>query len=277
MKQPLMPFSGPAGRVPCRGLGPGDRFSRILLDLAIWRGLLSLGEPFRRVLALLLFLARSSLTLAGDCKRAVWQAVGWLSAPPRTPLFRKLGYGFAGARRWHLALGESHSDVASCAPSISGCQQGLTIRAWACAASIVVFAVVRELLRRLREASEESLLQIRACTRRMSGATTWKEWSEAAEQLDALQAARGSRGSTDQWKRETRLYDRKLLDQRLRHLKAVRARGDVSEMMFAVRADLLRNLGNMTNRCTLQPAHTSWLLTYHGLLSGTSCKAMQSP
>ena len=47
---------------------------------------------------------------------------------------------------------------------------------------------------------------------------------------------------------EMRLYDRRLLEERLKHLREVRERGQISEMMFAVRADLLRNLGNMTNR-----------------------------
>ena len=40
----------------------------------------------------------------------------------------------------------------------------------------------------------------------------------------------------------------RLLEERLKHLREVRERGHISEMMFAVRADLLRNLGNMTNR-----------------------------
>jgi len=35
--------------------------------------------------------------------------------------------------------------------------------------------------------------------------------------------------------------------ERVQHLRAVKKRGDVHEMMFAVRADLLRNLGNMCN------------------------------
>ena len=35
--------------------------------------------------------------------------------------------------------------------------------------------------------------------------------------------------------------------ERLAYLRRVRARGDVAEMMFAMRSDLLRNLGNMTN------------------------------
>ncbi|KAK9795501.1 hypothetical protein WJX73_009996 [Symbiochloris irregularis] len=123
MKGPATSFTGPAGRLPCRSLSPGDKFSSILLDVAIWRGLLALGEPVRRLLAALLFLARSGLTLAGDLKRGLWQALGWLSAPPRTPAIRQLGLNLAGARRWHYAL-----------------------------ASLVIWAAVREVTRRLLRA-----------------------------------------------------------------------------------------------------------------------------
>lgn len=42
-----------------------------------------------------------------------------------------------------------------------------------------------------------------------------------------------------------RLYDRRLIQQRLRHLRVVRERGDAGEMAFALRSDLLRNLGNI--------------------------------
>ena len=50
------------------------------------------------------------------------------------------------------------------------------------------------------------------------------------------------------WKRDTKLYDRRLVEERLRHLRAVRKGGKIADMMFAVRSDLLRNLGNMANR-----------------------------
>ena len=42
-------------------------------------------------------------------------------------------------------------------------------------------------------------------------------------------------------------FDRELVEERLRLLRASRASGDVGEMMFALRADLLRSLGNVTN------------------------------
>ena len=42
-------------------------------------------------------------------------------------------------------------------------------------------------------------------------------------------------------------FDRELVEERLRLLRASRASGDVGEMMFALRADLLRSLGNVTS------------------------------
>ena len=58
----------------------------------------------------------------------------------------------------------------------------------------------------------------------------------------------GGLGLDARWRQETQLYDRRLLMERVQHLRAVKKSGDVHEMMFAVRADLLRNLGNMCNR-----------------------------
>ena len=54
-------------------------------------------------------------------------------------------------------------------------------------------------------------------------------------------------------------YDRELVEERLRLLVQSRASGDVGEMMFALRADLLRNLGNVTNigRRLHEPEHRS--------------------
>ena len=82
----------------------------------------------------------------------------------------------------------------------------------------------------------------------MAEATEYKVWSAAATRLERLQGVDGKDGMA-RWKRETRLYDRKLLEERVQHLRAVKKRADVHEIMFAVRADLLRNLGNMCNRC----------------------------
>ena len=72
-----------------------------------------------------------------------------------------------------------------------------------------------------------------------------REWSDAAGKLEQLLSVRQDPVAAAAL--ESRLYDRRLLQQRLRVLQAVRERGDPSEMMFALRSDLLRNLGNMAN------------------------------
>jgi TAG lipase/steryl ester hydrolase/phospholipase A2/LPA acyltransferase len=78
----------------------------------------------------------------------------------------------------------------------------------------------------------------------MGEATTFETWSLAATRLDALDGL-DPRDAAARWARETSLYDRRLLTARTAHLRAVRACGDVPEMAFALRTDLLRNLGNM--------------------------------
>lgn len=82
----------------------------------------------------------------------------------------------------------------------------------------------------------------------MDAAPTYEEWALAATRLDQLEG-HGEREQASRWQREIRLYDRQLLKDRVRDLRRVRQHGKLGEMIFAVRADLLRNLGNMTNRC----------------------------
>lgn len=84
-----------------------------------------------------------------------------------------------------------------------------------------------------------------ALEQRLRASTTYSEWTNAAL---ALEAHKGKAKDAERsWKRETSLYDRELLRSRLAHLRETRERGDVSEMVFTLRADLLRNLGNMAS------------------------------
>ncbi len=101
---------------------------------------------------------------------------------------------------------------------------------------------------KLLEAFDDTARAKAAAQRRLEQAGNYAAWSAAAAELDQLEGL-SRQEQLAKWRRETRLYDRRLLAQRLRHLREVRQRGDVAEMMFAVRADLLRNLGNMCNRC----------------------------
>ena len=113
---------------------------------------------------------------------------------------------------------------------------------------LLAVAAVRTAARRIQEATDERKLRMKAYLTAMGSASTFEEWSEAATQLNLLREA-DRHSSSMRWRRQVKLYDHNLLQQRLRHLKQVRQSGKVADMIFAVRADLLRNLGNMTNRC----------------------------
>lgn len=80
---------------------------QLVLDLLLWRIALSLGAPFRRLLAVSLFLGRSSWTLVAEVQRWLLSTVGWLSAPPSLPLLKQLGRGYLQLKRWHLGAGKS--------------------------------------------------------------------------------------------------------------------------------------------------------------------------
>ena len=84
-------------------------------------------------------------------------------------------------------------------------------------------------------------------------------WRRAAARREALAAAADARAGADApdgsdfgaqqlaSSAGRSPYDRELVEERLRLLRASRASGDTGEMMFALRADLLRSLGNVTN------------------------------
>ncbi|KAK9843908.1 hypothetical protein WJX84_008684 [Apatococcus fuscideae] len=207
------------GAVPiaCRAGQQGDRLTKLLFELTIWRGLLALGEPFRKLVSFYLFFSRSLWTAGADVLRIVWRVVGWLSAPPRGAFWRQLGQGLVELKRWHLTL-----------------------------AAVVAFTAFSRALRQWKESSDDQLKRKRQLEGQLENAHTYEGWALAATKLEQLEG-RNPSVSLDRWKRETRLYDRKLLEERLQHLRVVRQQGDVHEMHVAVRADLLRNLGNMTN------------------------------
>lgn len=78
----------------------------ILSDLVVWRLLLSLGAPFKRLVALLLLFGRNFVSVLQELQRWVLASVGWMSAPPSSALLRHLGTSFLHTRRWHFGAGE---------------------------------------------------------------------------------------------------------------------------------------------------------------------------
>jgi len=78
-------------------------------------------------------------------------------------------------------------------------------------------------------------------------ATSRTTWLEAALALDRLEASANSSAAKARMSWENNLYDRALLTTRMAHLAATRAGGDILEIMHALRSDLLRNFGGITN------------------------------
>lgn len=120
---------------------------------------------------------------------------------------------------------------------------GLKIKRWWSAVGLLLLALCRALFAKWREWTSAYYRAVQRQKRIMATAPDFDTWATACAKVEQLE---GSVRTVP--KPETRLYDRKLLEERVRHLRAVKKRGDVHEMMFAVRADLLRNLGNMCNR-----------------------------
>lgn len=79
--------------------------ARILSDLAVWRILLTLGQPFRRIIGLALLLGKSLFTLLEELQRWIFSGFGWLSAPPSSKALQHLGTSFINTRRWHFGAG----------------------------------------------------------------------------------------------------------------------------------------------------------------------------
>ena len=100
----------------------------------------------------------------------------------------------------------------------------------------VLFAL---LLRKLSGArSRVALARRRAlCKSTMRYAGTYEEWVRAAKVLDRLS------GQVN----EADLYDEELIRSRLEELRRRREEGSLRDVVFCMRGDLVRNLGNMCN------------------------------
>lgn len=73
----------------------------------------------------------------------------------------------------------------------------------------------------------------------MRAAVTYEEWAHAARMLDRENAARGAS--------KCDLYDEEIVRNKLQELRQRREEGSLRDIVFCMRADLLRNLGDMCN------------------------------
>lgn len=111
---------------------------------------------------------------------------------------------------------------------------------------VFTVSLASSLIRKWQESFDERLKQLRHIQQRMKSASSYAEWREFAQQLDKMGHHRGGDQSG---KIRENLYDRKLLQQKLRHLQSTREKGNVKEMMFGLRTDLIRNIANIAKRC----------------------------
>ena len=139
----------------------------------------------------------------------------------------------------------------------------LRAAAWVSLAALLAFLYHRR--NRARWAVEREYAPLRAAIQsRLDDAASYEEFKRAALDMEALEervavalasaagagavdAARPANGAAGGlWSRGQPTYDRELIEEQLRALRAQRASGNVEEMMFGLRANILRNLGNMS-------------------------------
>eukprot|EP00879_Flechtneria_rotunda_P011235 GHRR01011734.1.p1 GENE.GHRR01011734.1~~GHRR01011734.1.p1 ORF type:complete len:243 (-),score=41.36 GHRR01011734.1:501-1229(-) len=207
-------------RGPTRNADKLVSFITQLTFLAIWKTLTRLSSPVTKVFAVYVWAGRSAIKICSWIQSVVLRLVGWLasSAFPKS--------------QW-LQQWSKHN-------------MPLDVRKWHVAVAVMVTAsLVSSLVRRWRESFDECLRQLRHIQQRMQAASSYAEWREFAQQLDKMGHCRGGDSSG---KIRENLYDRKLLQQKLHHLQSVREHGNVKEMMFALRTDLIRNIANIAKR-----------------------------
>ncbi|PSC75647.1 Triacylglycerol lipase SDP1 [Micractinium conductrix] len=214
---PAPPWAAAAakGALACRPPARHGSVTQLLLDISLARLLLTvLGAALAPVRTSARWVAWT-WSLAVALRRWVLHCLGFLAAPPRSAALRRLGRGALEVRRWHIAAA------------------GLLAASAACSAAKYV-----------RDLKDEAVQQKRRLLAKMAASKSYFEWSIHASKLDNLEGV----DQAQRWAHETRLYDRRLLREKAAHLRKVRAcGGGVADQMFALRADLMRNLGNITN------------------------------
>ncbi|CAN6308784.1 unnamed protein product [Urochloa humidicola] len=101
---------------------------------------------------------------------------------------------------------------------------------------VVLFALF---LRKLSGARSRAALtrRRRLCEKAMRHAGTYEEWARAAKVLDKM----------SEQVHEADFYDEELIRSRLEELRQRREDGSLRDVVFCMRGDLVRNLGNMCN------------------------------
>lgn len=104
---------------------------------------------------------------------------------------------------------------------------------------LLVFVLFALSLRKLSGARSRAALarRRRLCQKIMRHAATYEDWARAAKVLDRM----------SEQVHEADFYDEELIRSRLAELRRRREEGSLRDVVFCMRGDLVRNLGNMCN------------------------------
>ncbi|KAJ7521425.1 hypothetical protein O6H91_19G053600 [Diphasiastrum complanatum] len=105
--------------------------------------------------------------------------------------------------------------------------------------ALLLLLAIGFLLKRARSSSAKAE---QAFTRKfwksvMKSAPTYDEWAHAASMMEKESSRR----------KDSDLYDEELVKAKLKELQSRRLEGGIEDILFCIRADLVRNLGNMCN------------------------------
>ncbi|GAX78039.1 hypothetical protein CEUSTIGMA_g5481.t1 [Chlamydomonas eustigma] len=239
---------------------------QVLLAL-LWRPLSTLCSPIGKILSGYLWAGRWGCMLALHVQRLLLGAVGWLAGSPfqrghihhgRKPhsllVVRIFQYyvNVLDVRRWHLLL-----TAAACT------------------------ALINSITRRMCNAFDVRAQEKRRLQALMMNATNYEQWQDYAFKFEKLEreALTAKRAEWGRWTGlflslgvpypgkqsqadvtakvlhsdqddpllATRKYDRKLLAEKTAHLKKVSKSGNIKEIMFTLRLDLVRNIANIAS------------------------------
>lgn len=109
---------------------------------------------------------------------------------------------------------------------------------------MIGFSVLLRLVRMLCAAMSHAAWRLRSIQQRMDTATSYDEWQAYASDLDAIRDERQGRH-----KKAEKHFDENLLSAKVKELSELKASGRVETLQFALRADLYRDFGNVTNKC----------------------------
>lgn len=108
---------------------------------------------------------------------------------------------------------------------------------------MIGFNVLLRLARMLCSAMSHAAWRLRSIQQGMEIATSYDEWQAYASDLDAIRDERQGRH-----KKTEKHFDEKLLSAKVKELSELKASGRVEKLQFALRADLYRDFGNVTNK-----------------------------